>query len=230
VKQRIHHIIYQTLGIILVVLAIAPARAQKPIDYFVVDQCETLEFSVVDIPGDRFTWDLYRDSTVNFAQEKGDVDPVIYFEKDMYEGATVRVNWLDPGSYFLRVMVWDEVSCTNNLLIFKIDVLEYLPEAILIGDSLCVGMPAEVKIVLTGRGPWNVQYTYGDDSNAVWLNGITESEITIPVIDPLPVGTTEFWVMEVTDDCTVNSYVADPTKVGVIIFPKPTNSKIYLKE
>lgn len=211
-------------------LTVAPVKAQKPIIEMTVDQCETLEFSVVDLPGDRYTWDIYRDSTVNFANTKGDVDPVVYFEKAMYEGSTVRVHFLEPGRYFVRVMVWNEVECTNNLLVYMVDVLEYIPEAELIGDSLCVGMPAVIKIVLTGRGPWNVQYTYGDDSNAVWINGITESEISVPIIPALPVGTTDFWIMEVTDDCTVNSYVADPKKVGVIIFPKPTNSKIYLKE
>ena len=231
VNKVIYHIRNLTLGILLVVLTVATAIAQKPIQRFTVDQCETIEFSVVEWPGDRYTWDLYRDSTVNFANTKGDLDPVTYFDDGMYQGSTVRVNWLQPGRYFLRVMVWDEVKCTNNLLVFKVDVLENLPEATIVGDSACIGEPLVVKIVFTGLGPWDVTYTFGDESNAINLNGIVEPEFTIPITG-LPVGTTDFWVMEVVEDngvCrVVNSTSSD--KVGVIIYPKPKNSKIYLKE
>jgi hypothetical protein len=227
-KRLIYHMIRRIPGILLVVLTVASAMAQKPIQHFVVDQCETYEFSVVDVPGDRYTWDLYRDSTVNFAYEKGDVDPVSYFENSMYEGSTVRVNWLEPGRYFLRVMAWDEVNCTNNLLLFLIDVVEVKPEALIEGDPTCEGEPVVLRFILTGRGPWNVTYTYGDGSNVINLNGITEPEYAVP-IDPLPPGVTQFWVMEVNDQCTVNSYPV-PNKTDVEIYPKPTNSRIYVKD
>ena len=212
-------------------LTVADAVAQKPIQYFEVFQCDTIEFSVVEWPGDRYTWDLYRDSTVNFAQTKGDVEPAVFFADAMYEGKTVRVVNVDPGRYFLRVMVWDEVACTNNLLVFLIDVLENLPEAFIEGDSVCIGEPPLVKIIFTGTGPWDVIYTYGDESNAVNLYGIAEPEYTIPA-PMLPVGTTDFWVMEVVIDNGVCRIVnSNPSgKVGVIIYPKPTSSKIYLKE
>lgn len=232
-KHWISHIIYRTLGILLVVLTVATARAQKPvIDMGDIPQCETTTFSVVDWPGDRYTWDLYRDSTVNFAHTKGDVDPAIYFEKDMYEGSTVNINWLDPGRYFLRVMVWDEVSCTNNLLLFKINVVEMLPELILIGDSVCEDETAIVKVIFTGKGPWEATYTYGDGLVTYNLNGtLDQEEQTIEFLPyELPLGTTDFWVMEVTDDCTVNSYEIDPPKIGVVIYPLPSSSKIYLKD
>jgi hypothetical protein len=226
-KRLITHIMYRTLGVLLVVLTVAPAMAQKPMQNFEVGQCETMEFSVVDWHGDRYTWDLYRDSTVNFAKIKGDVDPVPYFEKGMYEGSTVRVHWLEPGRYFLRIMVWDEVECTNNLLMYLIDVTEVLPEAEIFGDSTCIGVPAIVKIIFTGHGPWDVSYTYGDGTNIVNLIGITEEEYTISM-PPLPIGITEFWVTEIIDQCTSNLV---PSERGrVVIFPKPTNSKIYLKE
>ena len=226
-RKLIYHIIRRIPGILLVVLTVAPAMAQKPIQHFVVEQCETYEFSVVDVPGDRYTWDLYRDSTVNFAYEKGDVDPVTYFENSMYEGSTVRVNWLEPGRYFLRVMVWDEVNCTNNLLLFLIDVLESKPEATIESDPTCEGEQTVLRFILTGRGPWNVTYTYGDGTNVINLNGITETEFVVP-IDPLPPGITQFWVMEVSDDCTINSYPV-PAKTDVEVYPTPTNSRIYVK-
>lgn len=215
-------------GILLVLMTVASATAQKPIQHIVLEQCETVELSVVDVPGDRYTWDIYRDSTVNFATEKGDMDPVIYFEEGMYEGSTVRLNWLEPGRYFLRVMVWDEVNCTNNLLIFMLDVLDWKPEVVVEGDSVCVGETAVLKLILTGRGPWDVVYTYGDEGIEVNLNGITESEYFVP-LPMLPEGRTEFWIMEVTDQCTINTYEI-PIKTSIMIYSKPTNSRIYVKE
>lgn len=223
-KKLIYHILYRLSGILLVILAVTSATAQKPVQHFEVDQCEILEFSVVDWPGDRYTWDLYRDSSVNFATTQGDVDPWGYFV-DTYEGSTVEVNWLEAGRYFLRVMVWDEVRCTNNLMVFSVDVIEHQPEAYIVGDSACIGDPLVMKIVFTGKGPWGVTYTYGNETNAVNLNGITEPEYSVP-LPTFPVGETEFWVMEVTDQCNVNTYIV-PEKEPVVVHPKPTNSRIY---
>ena len=74
---------YRTLGTILVALTVATAAAQKPVQLIEVEKCETMEFSVVDWPGDRYTWDLYRDSTVNYAKAKGDV--VITMDADLQD-------------------------------------------------------------------------------------------------------------------------------------------------
>jgi hypothetical protein len=217
---------YWFLGILPGVLAVAPAAAQKPVQHFEVDQCEFIEFSVVEFEGDRYTWDLYTDPDVNFAQEQGDQS---YFENGMYEGSSVSVIGLRPGWYFLRVMVWDEVNCTNNLLVFSLEVKEQLPTADLEADPFCYGDVNEMRVILTGRGPWTVTYTYDHESNkkTVNLNGETELHfIGIPVLDP---GSYRFWVMEVTDQCTVRSY-PDPDKVEVNIHPRPRTTRIYVKE
>lgn len=212
--------------LLLVVLTVANARAQ-----IVVNQCETIEFSVVEWPGDRYTWDIYSDLTVNFAKEKGDIGPVPYFEDDMYEGSTVRVNGLEPGKYMVRIMVWDEDKCTNNVGLYRLDVIESKPEATVEGSENCIGEPSVFKIIFTGTGPWDVIYTFGDESNAVNLYGITEPELAVS-IPPLPVGVTEVWVMEVVEYKGICRIVnSTPSEKGrVVIFPKPTNSRIYLKE
>lgn len=227
-KHLLYHILYRTPGILLVVLTVATAMAQKPIQHIEVEKCETIEFSVIDWPGDRYTWDLYRDSTVNYAHEKGDVDPVSYFEKGDYEGSSVRVNWLDTGRYFLRVMVWDEINCTNNLILFLIDVTEVIPVAELYGDSTCIGDHSFVRIVLSGTGPWDLVYSYSSDANGNTVTSVNfhtvEDEFTIPM-PPLPVGLTEVWVDQIITECSENLV---PSERGMIwIFPKPSQSKIY---
>lgn len=213
-------------GFLLVILTITNVMAQKTVTHIEVDQCQSFEFSVVDWPGDRYTWDLYTElqwDTVNFAQNDGNVEPVPFFEKGMYEGSTVTVNWLDPGIYFLRVMVWDEVDCTNNLLVFSINVNEHKPTATIEGSEACYGDPVVFKIILTGMGPWDVSYTYGDGSAVVNLNGLVEPEQTI-TLQPLA-DSFDIWVTEIVDQC--NSNLTSSEKGRVVIFPKPANSKIY---
>jgi hypothetical protein len=213
---------------LLLTLTVATAIAQKeiPVTHIEAEQCETIEFSVVDWPGDRYTWDLYTElkwDTVNFAWQKGNVDPGGYFEKGMYEGSKVSVNWLDSGRYFLRVMVWDENNCSSNLLIFLVDVKGHIPQAELTGDSVCYGELAVFKIVLTGLGPWDLKYTYGDGTVILNLNGVAEPETTV-TLPPLPEGITEIWVKEIMDQCTKNLIPSE--KARVVIYPKPVSSKI----
>lgn len=233
-NKLIYNIIKGALGILLVVLAMGSAMAQKPVPYFEVNQCDTLDIGVVKWPGDRYTWDIYTDSTVNYATESGDIGPVPYFVNDMYQGSSVQIVGLGIGSYFLRVMVWDEETCTNNLMVFRFNVLENLPTATLEGDSVCIDDPVYVKVRFTGTGPWEFVYTYGDGEN--FVNAISEHsdepEIMIPIQEALPVGPHVFWVMEVTDQCTVNSYPVeeDRPRTGILIYPKPKVNKIYQQD
>jgi hypothetical protein len=230
-KQLFYHIRYISLGIFLVLLTVASATAQKAVPYIEVTQCDTIEFTITEFPGDEYTWDLYQDSSGNFATNQGDMEAAVYFEDGMYRGSTVHVLGLQPGSYFLRIMAWDEVECTNNLMLFKMTVIEALPPEVY-GDSLCIGDVPLVKIIFSGTGPWDFEYAYGDGVNTVNLIGHTDdSEIMLPITTPLAVGEYTFWIMEVTDACTVNSYEVDERpSTGILIFPKPTNSKIYLKD
>lgn len=225
--QPYNYMVKMAMGILLLSLTVVIAMAQKPLTTIEVEQCETFEFSVVNWAGDRYTWDLYTElewDSVNFAIQKGNVDPAAYFEDGDYGGSTVAVHWLDPGKYFLRVMVWDEKNCTNNLLMFMVNVLEHIPEATITGDSLCYGDPVVFKIVITGKGKWDAIYTYGDGTASINLNGENKVEqaVTLPA---LPVGTTEVWVKQIIDEC--NSNVVPSEKGRIIIFPIPTNSKIY---
>lgn len=211
-------------------MTVATAMAQIPVQNVEAYQCEALEFSVVNWPGDRYTWDLYSDKDwfkVNFATEKGNVDPAGYFEKGMYEGSTVRVNWLEDGLYFLRVMIWDETTCNNNLLVFKVNVLPHELNATLAGDSVCYGDPVVFKIVLTGLGPWDIKYKFGDGTATLNLNGITEPKQTVS-LPPLPAGQFDVWVTEIIDQCSQNMLPSE--KARIVIYPKPANTQIILRE
>ena len=231
-KRLIYHIIHRVPGILLALLTVASAMAQKPVQRFEVTRCDTLQLQIEEMPGDEYTWEIYSDSTVNFATASGDMEPVLYFENGMYRDvSSVRVLGLPPGSYFVKVTAWDEVECTNNLLVFRMDVIGTPPPEVF-GDSLCIGEVPMVRVVFTGTGPWDFTYTYGDGVNHV--NGIghtDDPEYIFQITDPLPEGKTTFWIMEVTDACTVKTYETDERPgAGILIYPKPTNSKIYVKD
>jgi hypothetical protein len=220
---------YKALGILLVVLAVAPAMAQKPVQTIPVSQCDVLELSVQEFTGDRYTWDIYSDSVANFAQADGDLDRITYFEGGMYEGSTVRVHGIEEGIYFVRVMVWDEVNCTNNLLVFRLDVEESMPTVDVEANPFCYGDYNEVRIILTGRGPWELTYAWDETTNTeiVSLNGNVDPiyYIPIPVMAP---GKHSFWVMSVKDECTVNTFEV-PIEKEIIIHARPKTTRIYVK-
>jgi len=233
-KQLYKHIIRMALGIVLVLFAVATSMAQKPVHAFDIIQCDTLQFEITEFPGDEYTWDLYADSSGNFAVNQGDMSSAVYFEEGLYRGATVRVLGLPPGNYFLRVMAWDEVKCTNNLMVFKMHVIEPPPPE-LIGDSLCYGEVPLVRIIFTGTGPWDFEYAYSDsEGNTVNLNGHTDDpDIAIPIMTPLPEGETKFWIMEVdyANGCSVKTYEIDERPhTGILIYPKPAKKPIYVKD
>ena len=214
-------------GIFLVVLTVANAMAQKPVTHIEIDQCDTIQFSVVEWAGDRYTWDLYTElewDTVNFVKQNGNVEPVPYFVDGMYEGSTVAVNFLESGIYILRVMVWDEATCTNNMRIFSIDVIEHVPIATITDSTACYGDPAVFKVVITSKGPWEAIYTYGDGTASLNLYGEDEVE-QIVKMPPLPAGTYEVWVKQIIDECSANFFPSE--KGRVIIYPKPSNTGIY---
>ena len=229
--QRFQHIIIRFTGILLGVLALTSVKAQKHVPYLEIPQCYSYTFAVDRWPGDRYTWDLYRDSTANFAHEDSRLDP-IYFDNGIYEGPSVTLNWMDTGIYFLRVMVWDEVGCTNNLMVFKIKVLPNEPTLVFQNDSICEDEVAHVKVVFTGFAPWEAQYTYTfEDQTMVFnLSGETDEDFVM-AIPGLPVGKHEYWVMEVTDQCTVHSYPQPNPEKGIVrIFQRPVSTQIKVKD
>lgn len=223
------HIAHLTLGILLVLLSVVNSTGQKYVPYYEFVACEAMELSIVDMQGDEYTWDFYADSSANFATEDLRLDPAIYFQDGDYrDSSTVRIENLPEGQYWLRIMAWDEVACTNNLMVFRVNMTK--PYVYLAGDSACVDDPVELKIVLSGAGPWDVIYT-DDGTNRFTVNIIGEPENThsIPIMNP-KVGVKEYWVMEVNDQGTGCISYPVPEKAKVHIFPIPDVSKIYVKD
>jgi len=227
------HMIHFTLGIILAVMAVAQSSAQ-----ITITECDTMEFSVVsrpNIPETNFVWGIYNasDQPTDVLDPATTLDPALYFVDGQYEGSTVYVTGLAPGKYYVRINVWDEVSCTDNVEMYVLEVEESTIDLALYADSVCIGEPTSVRIIFSGVGPYDITAIYGDavTGTVINLNGQVGNEVTVPITDPLPVGETTFWIMSVTDDCKVHTWEeAERPSTGIVIYPKPNQSRIYLKD
>lgn len=196
----------------------------------VVYQGETTLLSIEEVPGETYVWELYSDSTVDFAITNGDPSPAAYAE---FVGAndqpTANVLWKEPGTYFVKVTALDAAGCTNNLKVIIIRVLPALPTAIIAaGPAVCVGEDITLTVTLTGTGPWNFTYTDGVTEWAVDVPNTSKTppEIiyTIP-INPGPITTTQYWITSVTDQYGTNAVPSERTTQQINLLPTP--SPIY---
>jgi hypothetical protein len=224
-KRLLYIARYLALAVLLLLLlALAPAMAQN-----VVYQGQTTQLAVDQKPGDTYEWELYNDSTVNFAQVNG-VTSAAY--ADIVGGnntAIINVQWNKPGEYFFKVTA--KSSCTNNLKIGKMKVLPSLPKAELEinPEEICEGESAELKVIFSGKDPWSMKLQAKDKNGIVVsdYNGISASgnPLKIPVNPKI---TTEYTVIEVSNMFGVQTIPSN--LVTLTVHPLPQKTGIYLKK
>jgi hypothetical protein len=221
-KLRSHTILRLMLVFILAVMALAQARAQG--DTVCVGQ--TSVWSVVEVPGDTYAWELYNDVTgINLAVVPGNCPPTeAYFVGGVNTGDSVEVMCLAPGTYFIKVTATD--SCTNNLKVGKIVVEEcYSYATLLEPEPVCPGDTAMLTVEITGApGPWVITYT---DGTTTWTSDtITASPYTFPLVPtPAAPGSYLYWITSVSNPFMTYDIPGDP--VTLIVKPKPVTSPIY---
>jgi hypothetical protein len=223
---------YQALAVLLLMLsALAPAIAQNVVYQTVVYQGETTELGVEQMPGDTYVWDIYNDSTVNFATATGTAvaDGQVEFVSGNI-GATVSVLWKTPGVYFYKVTAMDITGCTMNLRVGIVRVLPSLPTAVIEVNPLeiCIGEWAELTVTFTGKAPWSfrLQEKDNDGTRVVEYSGVNDANNPYTIrINPSM--TTEYTVIEVTDARAVQKKPSN--SVILTVNPLPVSSPIYLK-
>ncbi len=228
--QRLLYITHRIAlaAFLLLLLALAPAMAQ-----IVVYQGDITPLAVEDNPGDEYKWELYNDSTVDFAQVPG-ACPIS--DADFYggnNGSAVQVAWKEPGVYFFKVTARNASGCTNNLKIGKVKVLPSLPVAVvkIIPDEICEGEGAQLQITFTGgKGPWDMKLQIND-----LVNGLikVEDHAIAAWNNPYPINvspkvTVEYTVIKVSNAYGVQTIPSN--SVTLTVHPLPQKSPIYLKK
>lgn len=212
---------FSTIAVLLLLLsALAPAMAQN-----VTNKNEITDLAVDSIPGDVYIWELYSDSTVNFATVPGDSNPTYAEFVGGNSAAKVKVLWKEIGTYFFKVTAYNAAGCTDNIAIGIMKVKPPLPVGTLTTVAICSGDPAKLTVELTETPPWSFTYT---DGTTTWTetNVLTSPwEVTV---NPGPAITTDFWIISVTNPNGTN--VRPSVHVPLVVNPKPKSSVIYLYE
>ncbi len=197
-------------------MAMAPAVAQTS-----VYTGQSTELSVVAVPGDTYSWELYENVTgVNFATDPGNC-PVsdAYFTGGINTGTVVNVTWLKAGTYFYKVTA-KRSGCTSNLKVGKIVVIDAIPTALLLDPPpVCSGDSAILTVQLTGTAPWSIDIS--DGTQVYSYTNITTNTFSIPVS---PTVTTSYTVVKVSDAHGVN--LNPSNTVTLVVKPRPVTSPI----
>jgi hypothetical protein len=219
---------YPALAVLLLCLsALAPANAQN-----VVYQDDITPLDVKPQPGDVYIWELYNDSTVDFAVVPGACPTSLADFVGGNVGSTVQVEWKEPGIYFYKVTGMNASGCTMNIAIGKIKVKPAIPWAELKLDpiEICEGESAEIMVTFYGRAPWNMKLQATDlvsgKSVVLSYSGILKTDNPFP-IKVSPKASTEYTVIEVSNKYGATTVPSNP--VTLTVHPLPKNTAIYLK-
>lgn len=227
-KKLLYIARYPALAVLLLMLlAWTPVLAQT-----VVYQGQTTQLSADQKPGDSYSWELYNDSTVNFAIVPGSCPTNLADFVGGNTGATVSVEWKKPGTYFFKVNALNITGCTNNLRVGIVKVIPSLPSAKLDLDppDICIGESAELKVTFSGKDPWSMKLQAKDLVTGIISiedhSGITAAgnPLRIPVN---PNTTTEYTVIEVSNEFGVQTIPSN--SVTLTVHPLPEKTPIYLK-
>lgn len=209
------------VAMLLLLLAMASAMAQT-VTY--VGETTTLE--AVQQPGDTYNWELYDDGTVDFAIVPGNCPVSSASFVGGSSGASVQVQWHEPGIYFYKVTAIDITGCTMNLKIGIIEVKESRPIAIITQpepDNICLGDLATLEVSISAEGPWNLTIT--DGTNLWTITDIQESPFYFLF---RPTSGAFYWVSEVSNKA--GKTIIPSPKVWLDVKPRPVSSRIYQYE
>lgn len=211
------------MAVMLLLLALASAMAQEG-----VYTGQTTTLAVEQNGADTYQWELYSDSTVNFAVEPGDPSPMAYADfVGGSAGTSVDVLWKKPGIYYFKVTSLDAAGCAMNIKVGRIKVLESLPTATITPPDIkgvCAGEAITLEITLTGKGPWS--FTYTDGTKEWEITNVQDSQNPyFLVVNPGPVVTTQYWINKITDARATNTEISN--KVTQVVNPLPAPPTIY---
>jgi hypothetical protein len=203
------------LALLPVIMAVAPAAAQ-----ITVPAGQSYQLSVVQVPGDVYTWSLYSDvNGIDFVKDPGNCPAASAYFTSGNTGSTVDVTWLKPGVYFYTVKAV-RPGCSSNLKVGKMIVTDALPTATILPPTpVCAGEKATLTIELTGEAPWSIDVS--DGTTTTTYSGITSSPFTLTVS---PTATTSYTVTRVSDSNGEN--LIPSNTVTLVVKPRPVTSPI----
>ena len=123
---------WKVLVVLLPLLfALVPAMAQNT-----AYQNKVTTLSVISFPGHTYEWELYNDSSFDFAIVSGNCPTsMARFVSGNY-GSSVDVLWLELGTYFFKVTARDGLGCAMNVKVGIMNVLAPPFQAVITGVTI----------------------------------------------------------------------------------------------
>ncbi|HNY02651.1 MAG TPA: FISUMP domain-containing protein [Bacteroidales bacterium] len=124
------------------------------------------ELGIDSIPGASYTWDLYINNTsINFAIVPGNCPVADAHFVGGNTSPTVVVEWITPGTYYFRVIVYDSSGC-QNLKVGMMQVINCPAPAVTFVPCFDIVTSTEARpFRLKGGMPLNGSYSGG-----AWVN------------------------------------------------------------
>lgn len=134
----------------------------------------------------------------------------------------IQIDWSTTvGTYTLQAIEMTANGCYGDTVTLDI-VINPLPTATLVGDSICEGFSGTLTFNLTGTAPWIINYSDG-------TNSFTDTANASPHVVTTPTYTTN-QTITVTGVSDGGGCAADPSTLPtapIYVYPKPTTGPIY---
>ena len=137
---------------------------------------------------------------------------------------TIRVNSLDPGTYYARIWGQQEQQGSFTLQYVARNGIPAPTAAFTSNDTtICQGQPLQLQAQLTGTGPWQLVYSAEDDNglfvDTLSLGQLNEQALAVQLdFDPLESNTT-FVLQSIADEVYSFRPVNDTLQVEVKDLP-----------
>ncbi|HOI88732.1 MAG TPA: hypothetical protein PLV51_12815 [Lentimicrobium sp.] len=218
--------IARLLAVALVLLLTGASASAQSLTVF-AGQTFTFSVDVQFAQEENITYEIYDNFTgINMAVVPGNCPLTSAFFPSGNTGSSVDITFLVPGMYMVKVEAVNDCP-TNNMKFWLVEVLPALPTASLEVNPMevCRGDTADLVITFTGDLPWSFELEINDGVNppvTTTYTGISDNPYTIEI---LPMRTTTYRVLWVTD---ANGTNIDPSNsVTLTVKPRPDGGPIY---
>ncbi len=134
----------------------------------------------------------------------------------------IEIDWgVTAGTYRLYAIETSINGCIGDSILLDV-VVNPLPTAVAVSDSVCPGFSATLTVTLTGTAPWSIDYTDGSNNYNSVANA---SPHTISL--PNYTASQTITVTGVTDNNTCAADTSVLPAVNVHVYPSPTPGNIY---